>query len=342
MAAAQTIGKPTEFPSLELPSVDGTDRVPQRIPAEDEHELRWYLDDPPVAGLARTGGFGGQLERAEAFGYGALPCRACGGTWRRRRRNRDGSETVTNWRDGTGRRPKKHFGRQETYATALARYRVDMRRLHRIELVSSHPADPQARAAVVEAFRRRGQRVMTEAELRELFPQLPDDLTVTCGACNGIGVVPRRAAKHGEVTVWPTGSSKRTGAREGLGIGELVGRAIDQGAVAVSDGYSGVHLGDLERYLDVDRVLRDVAELSVVARVVLEEYYGPRFVDEGGRLRGLRTKARPTAFEALWPLTSVGPGAAPKDAAGRRAAEATALYDHACACWNLAAYGAGA
>src|SRR6185436_8539230 len=145
MAAMQTVGLTTSQGSalgLVLPLIPELSRVPQRLHAEDEGELRWFLDDPPIAAVFKSGGFGAALERAEAFGYGALPCRKCGGTWRMRRRMRDGSEVVTDWRDGTGRRPKKHFGIQETYAVALARYRLDQQREHGVAIVSRHPEDP--------------------------------------------------------------------------------------------------------------------------------------------------------------------------------------------------------
>lgn len=342
MAAAQTIGIPTDAARFELPHVDGADRVPQRLTAEDEGELRWYLDDPVVAGIGKSGGFGGQLERAECFGYGALPCRKCGGAWRMRRRKRDGTEIVIGWRDGTGRRPKKHFGRQETYAGALARYRRAMVREHRIVIVSHHPDDPGIKAAVREAFDARNEHPLTEAELRDLFPALPDEWTVECNACGGLGVAPRRLPSHAEVTVWPMGSSKRTGARVAVGTDEIFASAVSAGSSAVSDGYAGVSLGKIERYLDVDRILRDVAALSVVARVALEEYYGPAQVQTPGLARGIKLDRRPTAFEALWPLTSFGAGKVPAEFVGRRAAEAEQLYSHACACWQIAAYGAGA
>src|SRR5688572_25439181 len=114
---------------LLLPSTPQLANVPARIDAEDERDLRTFFENPSVATITQSSGaFGGQLERAEAFGFGALPCRRCGGRWRRveQRMNpvtRETEEVVIGWRDGTGRRPKKHFGKRETYAEALARYR---------------------------------------------------------------------------------------------------------------------------------------------------------------------------------------------------------------------------
>jgi hypothetical protein len=331
---------------LALPKVPGLDQVAWRISAEDEGEIRWRLSEPLLASITSSGGVGAMLEIAESFGYGALPCRKCGGRWRRRRRLEDGTEVVEGWKDGTGRRPKKHFGVRETYATALARYRTEMKREHRIVIVSKHPEDPVVRAAVEEAFKKRGERVMTEAELRELFPTLPDtnDWTEPCKECKGLGVVPRRGATHAEVTVWPTGSSKRTGAREAVGADELVERAERGSARWLNDGYGVVSLGSLERYLAVEIVLRDVATLSPLARVGIEEYYAPprRERWEPGKFDPIQV---PTGHRALWPLTPAGrepkcsSAAAEKERQARRAREADALYDHMCACWNLAAYG---
>lgn len=336
MAAAQQVGTPVDAASFTLPHVPGTDRVPQRIAAEDEAELRWFLDSPPVACLAQSGGFGAQLERAESFGYGALPCRKCGGAWKMRRRKRDGTEVVIGWRDGTGRRPRKHFGKQETYAAALARYRRAMVREHRIVVVTHHPADPAVKAAVRAAFDARDQHPLTEAELRELFPALPDDWTTECNACGGIGVVPRRAPTHTEVTVWFTGSSKQEGRTP-----KAVQEVADAADRAYADGFTAVSRAELERYLEVERLLRDVAALSLVARVALEEYYAPRTVQTVGLARGAKFTPRPTAFEALWPLTSVGLIAASAGAKARRMRESQELYSHACSVYNLAAYGAG-
>lgn len=340
MAAAQKVGTDNalDHRALKLPNIPELVRVPRRMQGEDENELRWFLDDPPVAGIIARGGFGAMLERAEAFGYGALPCRKCGGTWRARRRRKDGSVMITNWRDGTGRRPKKHFGVQETYATALARYRVAMRRELRIVIVSHH-ADPAMRAAIDEAFRARGERAMTDAELRELFPALPDGWTTECKPCQGIGIVSRRLPTHAEVTAWPTGSSKRSGALEARGADELVERSA--GRASLSDGYAGVSLGELERYLAVDVLLRDVAELAPIARVALEEYYGPEIArGNHGRL-AYRQRREASGFEALWPFTSV-PNATMAVDKGRRMREAEQLYSFGCSVFNLCAYGAGA
>jgi hypothetical protein len=354
-------GQPTEVERrLGLPFVPGIEKVPRRLLAADEIDLRWFLDDPRLSGIRGSSDFGAQLARAESYGYGALPCRACGGTWSRRFiSKKTGLEVVTGWRDGTGYCPKKRRGKggkQESYSEALARYRHEQRQKLKIVIVSKHPDDPATRAAVYEAFKRRGERVMTEAELRELFPTLPHpgdpdcaEWTAPCPACKGIGVVERRVSRHAEVTVWPTGSSKRPGAREPVGADELVARAAVKGT-AVWDGYSGVSLTELERFLAVELVLRDVAALSVAARVVLEEYYGPAQKRRHGQPRGLLLKGnlvgglkvttRDLGFQALWPLTTVGAKAELTDAEkSQRAAEVAALYAHGCGCFNLAAYG---
>ena len=94
---------------------------------------------------------GGQLERAEAFGYGALPCRRCGGKWKKSVVTDNGEvsldgngkplEDFATWRDGTGRKPKHRIGKRgkpETYAMALARYRVEQQRALKI-VISAYP-----------------------------------------------------------------------------------------------------------------------------------------------------------------------------------------------------------
>lgn len=343
-AAAKTIER-----ELDLPVVPGIERVPRRLLADDELDLRWRFNDPPLAGLRGSSDFGAQLARAEAYGFGGLPCRACGGTWSRRYVSRKtGLEVVTGWVDGTGYCPKKRRGKggkQEGYAEALARYRYEKRQELNIVIVSKHPEDPATKAAVDAAFKAKGQRVMTEAEVRELFPRLPlagdpecEEWTVPCPVCKGIGVVERRLPRHAEVTVWPTGSSKRPGAREAVSADELVARAATSGK-AVWDGYSGVSLVQLERYIAVEQLLKDVATLSVPARVVLEEYYGPPKVDRPGS-RGLKIHRREVGLKALWPLTSVGTKDELTEAQkSRRAAEVAALYSHGCGVFNLVSYG---
>ncbi len=331
---------------LGIPHVDGIDQVPRRLHAEDEIELRWFLDDPRLGGIRGTSDFGAQLARAESFGFGALPCRTCGGKWKRK--NGPSGEEVTAWRDGTGRRPNKRFGTQETYAVALARYRTEQMRQGlqvtpggprlQVVTVSRHHADPTIRAAEAEAFAALGQIALTHEETREFWPTLPDEQTSTCPSCKGIGVVPRRAPTHAEVTAWPTGSSKQPGAREAVGADQLVARAALSGR-DVWDGYSGVSLRDLERYVDVDMCLRDTASTSPLARYVLEEYYGPPVLRRNSAER-FRT-VREVGFEALWPLTKVGTTARTTADKSKRASEVAALYAHACGVYNLCAYGMG-
>lgn len=351
MAAVLAIGTPVTTPALKLPHVPGIELVPQRIPAEDEGELRWYLDDPVIASIRSGGGLGAALSRAESYGYGALPCRACGGRWRKRVRRRDGVEVIVDWEQGTGRRPKRRFGRQPTYATALAAYRLEQRRLHSVVLVTHHPEDEGQRLAVEEAFDKLGQVPMTEAEVRDVWDKLPEGETVECSVCEGLGVVPRRLPKHVEVTVWPTGSS-RSGARVPTSADELVGRALNRAEetgfdrLFMADGYGVAAIGELERWKAVERILRDVAELSMVARVALEEYYAPRFCELDAGRAGSAAKrwgfgARPAAYEALWPLTTVGAGEVDGPAKSQRAREADAIYAHACGCYQIAAYGFG-
>jgi hypothetical protein len=169
---------------------------------------------------------------------------------------------------------------------------------------------------------------MTEDSFRELYAVLPEELCQPCAICRGLGVVPRRAPAHVEVTCWPTGSSAELGHAEG-------DRAVT------------VNHGDAERYLAIDIALRDVATLSPLARIAIEAYYRPKETRiraiTGRRLHAPAPQA--TAWEALHELTPAAnepeSTRGPADAhASRLAREAAELYDHAGRCWNAAAYGA--
>ena len=332
--------------------------APRRIDEEDEAELRWRFGDPYVTQLYSGGsGFGMQLERAASLGYGPLPCRRCGGRWRIRRRGKDGKEEVVDWRDGTGLAPRDNFGKRVTYAAALAAYRAEIKAELHVVTISGWPTsdpDGHARGAVVDAFRARGELVMTEPEFREAYSVLPEDRCRPCGACGGIGVVPRRAASHSEVTVWCTGSSKQLGGQERDDIHTLerkVGKAI--GATAWKDGFmrdgnSGVHFGQLQRYVEVERVLSDVAALSPLARAALEAYYTPALNPMeafAATFFGRATRApRKTGWKALAEFTPAGrqePGQRSVEGLWQaaRARQAAELYDFACKCFNVAAYG---
>lgn len=323
MLSAQREARSARGPSFALPYIKGLEKVPQRLRAEDEADLRWRLSSPQVTSLLGGSSMGAALERAESYGYGAIPCRTCGGSWRARRRKRDGELIVSDWRDGTGWMPKaSRNGRRPTYATALAAYRVRQCRENRIVIISHHA--PGAREATIQAYwDHRGEMVVTADELRDMFPRLPEEECVPCRSCQGIGVVPRRHGKHAEVTAWPKGSSVQLGGREGLdadGIAAQKHRVRDAGV--------HVDLEALNRFKNVEEILQGVCELAPIARVALEEYYSP------GR----------DPWERLTPLTRTGSAhrRGPESLwSARVASEAAELYSFACGCWNLVAYGAG-
>lgn len=344
--------------TFSIPNLPELRWAPRRIDEEDEIEIRWRFGEANLTVLYGGGsGFGMQLERAAALGYGPLPCRRCGGRWRSRLRGKAGTEEILDWRDGTGRAPLDHFGKRVTYATALAAYRAEIKAKLRIQTITTWPhsdSSGDARAAIIDAFARRGELVMTESELREAYQILPEDRCRICPACDGIGVVPRRAASHAEVTAWPTGSSKQLGGQERDDADTLerkVGKAI--GATKwkdgiMRDGNSGVHFGELQRYVEIERTLADVARLSPLARAALEQYYTPSvdplrlFIET---FFGLEPKARrKTGWKAIATLTPAArapdsrqPVKGLQDAAiARQSAE---LYDFACKCFNVAAYG---
>jgi hypothetical protein len=349
MAAAQTSGRvqPDEcesgvhraarpaFPVFEreLPSVPGLELVPRRLLGDDEADLRWRLSDPAVASLFGSSGMGASLERAESYGYGALPCRRCGGRWRRKMR-RNGEQVIIGWLDGTGREPKKHWGKRVTYAEALARWRADQCRKHHLVVISHHHEDPGVRELTIATFWDRGEQVVTPEELRDMFPTLPESETRPCQTCGGIGVVPRRSATAREVTVWPKGSSVRLGGSEGLSAEEFA-EAIEVAAAAGDDGHSrvrdacaSVSLRALERFVAVEQILVDVGRVAPIARIALEEYYR-----EGG---------------GMHELLGLTPAAAEHEAyrgskwEARRQAQADELLDFAGQCWNLCAWGGAA
>lgn len=317
--------------SYDIPDMPWLERVPRRILEDDERDLRWRFSSPKLASLAYSTGIGAALERAESFGYGALPCRRCGGRWKRRCRLRDGQEVVVEWRDGTGREPRRR-GKRETYAMALARYRLEQCRRLRLVIVDRHPTDPAVRAAVDAAFAAKGEKTVTPAELREIFPALPDELTRPCSACGGIGVVPRRTARTGEITARPMGSSVRLGGREGLGADDLI-EAIADSETGVTDGAAYVALAQLERYLEIESLLRDVAAVSPLARIALEAVYTPSEAIGQGRERA----RRPTGRAALRWLTPAERSGGSEHDIARQAAE---LEDHMGQVWNLVAWGA--
>ena len=319
---------PSSESAFTIPHIPELEHVARRIDADDERELRRFLADHSMAVLTGSSGFGGQLERAAAYGYGALPCRRCGGSWRRRIRTKSG-DRVIGWQDGTGWAPKKRFGKRETYATALARYRKEQQRLHRIVLGTyPNPSEESGVDAAVlwesmrEAYDDRGEHLMTEQAFRQLYDRLPDEVCVRCDACDGMGVVPRRAPAHVEVTVWCKGSSVQQGSPNGDHM---------------------VHLsGDLHERLATELTLQDVASLSPLARAAIERYYAP--ASRRDPRTGLE-RPQKAAWEALHELTPAsnepeakrGPKAAWE---ARRARQAAELYDHACQVWNVVAYGA--
>ncbi len=342
-----------------IPDLPSLRFAPRRIDEEDEAELRWRFGEANLTVLYGGGsGFGMQLERAAALGYGPLPCRRCGGRWRARRRRKDGLEEIVDWRDGTGLAPRDHFGKRVTYAAALATYRAEMKAELRIVTITTWPhsdASGTARAALVDAFARRGELVMTEAELRESYPTLPEDRCRVCPACAGMGVVPRRAASHAEVTVWPTGSSKQLGGQERDDVDTLERKASKALSATkwkdgfMRDGNSGVHFGELQRYVEIERTLADVAHLSPLARAALELYYTPSadplqaFAET---FFGLKTATRrKTGWKAIaefTPAARTPEGKQPVKGlqSANQAHQAAELYDFACKCFNLAAYGA--
>jgi hypothetical protein len=274
---------------LALPTIPELEKLPARIDEADERDLRWRFENPSVATITQSSGaFGGQLERAECFGFGALPCRRCGGRWRRivTRLNpvtEELEEVVLGWRDGTGRRPRDRFGRPETYSNALARYRVEQALKLKI-VIGTYPNPSeesgvdaeQLWGALLDSYWENGERaLMTQHEFREAFGTLPEERTAPCDPCQGLGVVPRRnptGFRREEVTCWPKGSS--VGGHENLDADGLVAEL--EGGGDVHDGRALVRVDALARWMGVEEVLRDVEAISPIAREGIERKYAPR------------------------------------------------------------------
>jgi hypothetical protein len=310
---------------FDLPDIPELKRVPRRIDAVDEGELRWFLGHPLVASIATSSGaFGVQLEQAESFGFGSLPCLRCGGKLRTRKRN--GASKIVEWCEGTGMAPRDRFGKRVTYSVALAAYRVQMQREHGIVLMSRPAPKPESGldadavwATIEKRFADEGKTLMTDADFRQAFEKLPDDLTQPCRICDGIGIVPRRAASHVEVTAYPTGSSKQIGGKENDDAERLTRKYVT-GRRMIEDGSARIDRRELDRYIGIRAILEDMARLSEIARVAVEEYYveggGQRALDRiAGELMGLSGAAMV-----------------------RKGSE---LRDFSCGVYQLAAYGAG-
>jgi hypothetical protein len=321
---------------LFLPSIPELENVPSRIDEADERDIRHHLENPSVATITQSSGaFGGQLERAEAYGYGALPCRGCGGKWKSEIVTKNG-EVVGGvddeptvefpvWREGTGRQPRLRLGkrgRRETYAMALARYRVQQRLALRI-VIGTFPK-PSAESgfdaqalwdATVDSYWARGEALVTEADFREAFDELPAEWTEICEQCDGIGVVPRRTSgfRREEVTAWPKGSSVGEAGRENLDADGLL-LELEAGG-DVHDGNALVRVDALAHWMGVEAVLRDVAGISPIAREGIERLYGPQ--DDK------RSWGRLGLIELAGSASKVGE-----------------LQDHLSQCWNFCAYGA--
>lgn len=265
-----------------------------RLPADLERELKRFLDDPHLAGLVPdSGSFGSQLERAESYGYGALPCRKCGGSWRTRRRASDGEQYFAEWRDGTGWVPSpKHFAAAAAaYSRALKVYRERMARELRMLIVGDGGTGAgNQQAAALFAELSPGHRLVTRDDLAELFPIIPTELCLICRSCSGIGVVPRRSPRPVQVTARPTGSS--------------VGKAGRHPDTMVT-----VNLDQLAWYESMDRLLGLVASRRPVHRLVLSSYYGPAETPERALARRVgahvgRPGLGPTGgFKSIWPFT---------------------------------------
>lgn len=305
---------------LTIPKLRALENARTRIDDDDEREIRFHMSDPCLAHIRGSSGFGGQLERASEIGYGPLPCRRCGGKWRMKLVAVEGErdrEVWKEWRDGTGFAPKKtRKGKRVTYAAALKRYRVKMQAKLKIE-ITTYPKPPagstvdpeSAWLALIAAFAVRGQRLMTERELNELFPELPESECETCDGCNGLGIVPRQSGAHSGITAWPTGSSKQQGESNGEARLSLSHTAA-------------------ERYLAVAAQLQAVAKLSPLARLAIEEYYSPpdfSFVLGSRRAVGLAALKRLAAL-------IIGSKCA-ESALARTVAE---LRDHMGQAWNAA------
>jgi hypothetical protein len=166
------------------------------------------------------------------------------------------------------------------------------------------------------AFANQGKLLMTDHDFRALFDRLPEEQCQPCRLCQGIGVIPRRAAAHVEITAYPTGSSKHGATARRKDPGKAVEEMSDKGLV--NDGFGLVAMGELARYREIHELMADVAKLSPIAAVSLEEYYSER--------RGQEALER-----MVGELFGLEGGAAVR--------AASKLRDHQCAVFQTACYG---
>lgn len=286
--------------------------VPSRIPTKDAVDLRWFLDNPPIASIASSS-FGASLARAGLFGYGSTPCLRCGGDRRR-------------GRAGTGFSPRSG----KPYRKELAAYRRN--HLSALGLRLVRDAEKVRRTvelmAILDVDGAVPLRMVTTDQAQDLVPELPLELCLPCRSCDCRGVVPRATHARRTVTARPTGNSVPVGGSE---------------AAANVDGAA------LIRYGRVDRRLAKVETLYPGARVVLETYYDPSGGDltclwlltPGGQAV-LEHAPNPMKLPPALLLHNdreaqkQAPDEARRARHARASREASELFDRGCRAWNIA------
>jgi hypothetical protein len=285
---------PETLPSWWLHVIRYRNAGPQRLDAQSSRDVRWYAGRPPLAALPATGSVGGQLERAAALGLGPVPCRKCGGYWRA-----DDNGDIVEWRDASGWFPStRHFPGRPTYAQALATYRRQVIRDQKLTVVGDN-GNEAALELVREEAKKHGLTVVTEEQFRVMVPHIPEELCDECKRCKGLRVVERRSHSRGEITAYPTGSSKKGS-----------GGRWKQETEALADGdvqTSGIYWEGLARWNRVDENLCRVGNVAEVARVALERFHEP---DHAGWVLGIQGDARMAGWDALDVLTPEGQHAA--------------------------------
>lgn len=218
------------------------DFVPNRIPVHDAIDIKWFLDDPPVARAAASS-FGASIARMQLFGHGSTPCLRCGG-------NRKTGKAGTGFAPRSGRAYRLElevYRRRELRANAYAVVRDPERQQEIFDLFNPAEGWELSRGYKPVQF-------ITRETVRDLWPELPLELVWPCKPCGSRGVVQRKSSRRKPITARPTGSSVQMGG---------------------GDPSANVDDVALVRWCRVDRRLARTDFLEPGARRTLEHYYDP-------------------------------------------------------------------
>ena len=287
--------------------------VPSRLVAKDAQDLRWFLDNPPIAQVSASS-FGASLARAGLYGYGSMPCLRCGGDRKR-------------GRPGTGFSPRSG----KPYRKELERYRRAYLAALGFRLVQD-TAKARRTQELMQVLDVAGEvrQVVTREQVQDLVPELPLELCLPCNPCGSRGIVPKLTHTRRPITARPTCE---------------VSNSTEPSAAV--DGAA------LIRWCRVERRLAKAQSLDPGCRIVLETYYGPGGGDltclwlltPGGRIvaeQAANPQSLPLEILLHNERQRKDLGEAERAKHGRATRESGALFDRACRAWNVAGMREGA